>query len=105
MTWRALLVDGRVVTESPTSSPQHFLDEIVRFELWHNGHPQLILEPQPHERVLYRRTTELSMNGDVRVTFKVGLLDKSDGSHLIAEVGNGPVRFSRDIVLSDVEVA
>lgn len=105
MTWRALLVDGRVVTESPTSSPQHFLDDIVRFELWHNDVPQLILEPRPGERVLYRRTTELSMNGDARVTFKVGLLDRDTGAHLIAEVGNGPVRFSRDIVLTDVELA
>ena len=105
MTWRALLADGRVVSESPTTSPQHFLDQIVRFELIYNNAPQVVLEPLPHERVLYRRTTELSMNGDARVTVKVGLLDKSTGAHLIAELGNGPVRFSRDIVLSDVEVA
>lgn len=105
MTWRATLADGRVVVEDGTNTPQAFLDLIVRFELLHQGIPQLVLEPEPHERVLYRRRTALGMNGDARVTFVVGLLSKVDGGHLVAEVGNGPVRFSRDIALMDAEVA
>lgn len=104
MTWRATLADGRVITEDGTNTIQAFLDLIVRFELLHQGVPQLVLEPTASERVLYRRRTELSMDGTARVTFVVGLLSREDGGHLVAEVGNGPVRFSRDIALSDVEL-
>lgn len=105
MLWRATLADGRVITEDGVNSPQHFLDQIVRFELIYQNAPQVVLEPSPDERVLYRRRTELSMNGDTKVSVIVGLLSKTDGGHLVAHLGNGPVRFSRDVKLTDVEVA
>lgn len=105
MFWRATLADGRVITEDGNNSPQHFLDQVVRFELIYQGAPQVVLEPSPDERVLYRRRTELSMNGEARVSVIVGLLSKVDGGHLVAHIGNGPVRFSRDVALSDVEIA
>lgn len=105
MFWRATLADGKVITEDGYNSPQAFLDQIIKFELIYQNVPQVVLEPNPDERVLYRRRTELSMNGEARVSVIVGLLSLSDGGHLVAELGNGPVRFSRDVVLTDVEVA
>lgn len=105
MLWRATLADGRVITEDGNNTPQAFLDQIIRFELIYQGVPQVVLEPSLDERVLYRRRTELSMNGEARVSVIVGLLSKTDGGHLVAHLGNGPVRFSRDVQLSDVETA
>ena len=105
MLWRALLADGRVVIENGNNTPQAFLDDIVRFELIYQGAPQVVLEPEPNERVIFRRRTELSMNGEASVTIVVGLLNRDDGGHLVAELGNGPVRFSRDVALTDVELA
>lgn len=105
MLWRATLADGRVVSEDGNNTPQAFLDQIVRFELIYNGMPQVVLEPLPGERVIYRRRTELSMNGEARVSVVVGLLDRESGGHLVAHLGNGPVRFSRDVALTDLEVA
>lgn len=104
MFWRALLADGRVITEDGNNTPQSHLDEIVKFELVYQGVPQVVLEPKPDERVIYRRRTEMTMNGEARVSVIVGLLSLVDGGHLVAHLGNGPVRFSRDVVLTDLEL-
>lgn len=105
MFWRATLADGKVVTEDGNNSPQAFVDQIIRFELIYQGVPQVVLEPKADERVLYRRRTAMSMNGEARVSMIVGLLSLSDGGHLVAELGNGPVRFSRDVALTAAELA
>lgn len=103
ISWRATLADGRVITEDGSNTPQAFLDQIVRFELIYNGMVQAVLEPSAGERVLYRRRTAMAVSGEARVSVVFGLLSLTDGGHLVAEIGNGPVRFSRDIKLTDVE--
>lgn len=78
--WRAHLADGRVVDHDGDNTPQHFLDLIVRFEVFApNGAMIARLEPGPRDRLIWR--WERAMKGAEKATLavKCGILNRDTG--------------------------
>lgn len=105
--WRALLADGRIVTsDTPGATPQLFLDQIVQFDVEHNG-GRVTVRPDRGERLIWRRRTD--MRGlELRVTHVVGLLDLESGlAFLTAIRPDGAVQlgFVDPVEFTSVEVA
>lgn len=104
--WRAYLADGRVVDHDGHNSPQHFLDQIVRFDLFTpRGLPLARLDPGPEHRLVFRWVRETNGVEQRTAGVKVGLYDRSTGEldcrFLNADTGQWSP--TDDVVLTDVE--
>lgn len=104
--WRAHLADGRVVDHDGDNTPQHFLDLIVRFEVFEPGGSRLaLIEPGPGERVIWRWVRENNGFEQRTVGVKVGLLDRESGGLDVNELTPEGWHKTTDVVLTPQELA
>ena len=107
MPWRALLADGRIVSDSDGQSPEAYVDSIVQFDVEHAG-GRLSVKPDVGERVVWRRRVHQRMSGEQHVQEIVGLLNRDTGVGVLAAVrpdGVVQLGFVDPVEFSKVEVA
>ena len=87
--WRALLADGSVAVYDGTNSHEPLLDQIVEFQLVHQGAVVVRVQPDQGERVVYRRRSE-GFNKWTTCHI-VGLMSREHGLAFLTEYGEDGV--------------
>ena len=105
--WRAYLADGRVVDHDGDNSPQQFLHEIVRFEVFApNGAMLCRLDPGPRDCVIWRFVRENTGGVQRTVGCKVGVLNRDSGELDVKLLNpDGSWTPTDDVVLTELEAA
>lgn len=87
--WRALLADGSVVSYDGSNSHEPLLDQIIEFQLVHQGAVVVRVQPDHGERVVYRRRNE-GFNTWTTCHI-VGLMSREHGLAFLTEYGEDGV--------------
>lgn len=107
--WRAHLADGRVVDHDGDNTPQHFLPQIVRFEVFApNGAKLAEVDPGPRDFVIWRWVRERWGSGDDQkrtAGCKLGILNRDTGEASVREWDGVKWTPTDDVVLTPVELA
>lgn len=102
--WRAFLADGRVVDHDGDNSPQEFLREIVKFQVFApNGAKLAEIDPGPRDLVIWRFVRENTGAEQRTVGCKLGVLNRDTMEADVREF-NGRDWVPTDVVLTGAEV-